>query len=552
LLNTSSGYQFIMQSFARSSVQNVSKTTSVLSSKTESFSKYARRVNSGKSSVRSYSNQKSSSITSFNANYAVSKTTLSYSHNNSAATRSFASTPDSSPIGLPALSPSMEKGNIVKWRKKEGDKLSPGDIIAEIETDKATVDFEVTDSGYLAKILFPEGSKDITVGETIALMVEKQADVAAFKNYKADAAPKKEEAKKEEPKKEEVKEQKKEEPKEQPKKQSQPQEAQQSKPAKPQSNQMDISSVVPGAPPPRSNATPRSGVYASPLAKNVAAETGVDLSSVKGSGPNQRIVKADVLQAQQQAQQHQQKQPAGSPVSVPGAAFTEIPNSQIRKVTAQRLTQSKQTIPHYYLSVECRVDELMSLRQKLNDGSKGSFKLSVNDFVVKAASLALRKVPACNSSWSDEAIRRYNTVDINVAVNTEKGLFTPLIKNADQIGLVSINSQVRELAEKAKANKITPNEMASGTFTISNLGMFGISHFSAVINPPQACILAVGGTEKKVVLNEKSIDKTDQFKVSNVMNVTLSCDHRVVDGAIGAEWLKSFKEYIEDPTRMLL
>jgi len=283
--------------------------------------------------------------------------------------------------------------------------------------------------------------------------------------------------------------------------------------------------------------------FASPLAKALAGQAGVSIGSVKGTGPGGRVVGSDVVAFSQSAP---------SVGAAPADAFTDIPNSNIRKITAQRLTMSKQTIPHYYLTVDCRVDELMKVRQVLNDKANGEYKLSVNDFVVKASALACRKVPEANSSWSDNAIRRFNTVDVNVAVNTDKGLLTPIVFNADKLGLAAIANNVKDLAEKAKAGKLKPEQFTGGTFTISNLGMFGIKQFAAVINPPQVCILAVGGAEKRVIVNEKATGSSDQYSVANYMSVTLSCDHRVVDGALGAEWLKHFKQYIEDPMKMLL
>jgi len=438
--------------------------------------------------------------------------------------RGFASNlPPHTEVGLPALSPSMERGNIAKWKKKEGDKIKATDVIAEIETDKATVDFEATEDVYLAKILFPDGSKDIPVGTPIAIVVEKQEDVQAFKDYKG-AAP--QAAPQEAPQKP------------QPKKETTPQPQTAPKAAPPPTPEPVRSGKwVPGAPPPL-----RPG-GASDLAKATASSRSIDVNSIQGTGPAGRVIVADVLE-----------QKARAPVvSAPGgtAQYTDIPNSQIRKVIADRLTQSKQTIPHYYLTIDCRIDELSKLRAKLNDKGKGEYKLSVNDFVVKASALALRKVPEANSSWLGESIRRYSNVDINVAVNTDRGLMTPLIKDADKIGLVSINHAVKDMAERAKIGKLTPTELSSGTFTISNLGMFGIKHFSAVINPPQACILAVGSSEKRVVQNEEG-GKENPYTVAEYISVTLSCDHRVVDGAVGAQWLQKFREYLEDPTKMLL
>jgi pyruvate dehydrogenase E2 component (dihydrolipoamide acetyltransferase) len=293
-------------------------------------------------------------------------------------------------------------------------------------------------------------------------------------------------------------------------------------------------------------------VFASPLARKVAQEQGVDVAAVHGTGSNNRVIRADVLD-------YAAKGPAfvpaatSVPTPAPGGLFTDIPNTQIRKVIAARLTESKQTVPHYYLSIECRMDKLLKVRQELNAKGEGAYKLSVNDFIIKAAALALQKKPTCNSAWFGDYIRRYHNVDINVAVSTDEGLFTPIVQDADKKGLATIANTVKDLANKAKEKKLQPHEFQGGTFTISNLGMFGVKQFAAVINPPQSCILAVGGTEKKVVPNEdKETSAAQPYATAHVMTVTLSCDHRVVDGAVGAEWLKTFKELVEDPVKMLL
>jgi len=452
---------------------------------------------------------------------------LSRAQSNRSLYRSYATDlPEHIEVGLPALSPTMEKGNLAKWRKKEGEKVTAGDVLAEVETDKATADFETTDDGWLAKILVPEKTEGLDVGTPIAIIVENEADIAAFKDYKgAAAAAPKAEAPKEAPKQEK--------PAEKPQQTAEKPAEKKSAPAQPTGR------VVPGAPPPPA---PRSGA-SSPAARAAAVDQGVDISSLQGSGPNGRIIKSDVAGGKPA----QAAAPKSATAQAPAGAFTEVPNSQIRKVIARRLTESKSTIPHYYLSIECNVDQLIKARTHLNAKANGQYKLSVNDFVVKASAAALRRVPEVNSSWTEDAIRRYHSVDINVAVNTDKGLLTPLIQNADRAGLASINNTVKTLAEKGKEGKLSPAEQASGTFTVSNLGMFGIKQFCAVINPPQACILAVGGTEQRVVVGEG-----DKFTTGNFMTVTLSCDHRVVDGAIGARWLQAFKEYIEDPSKLLL
>jgi pyruvate dehydrogenase E2 component (dihydrolipoamide acetyltransferase) len=280
----------------------------------------------------------------------------------------------------------------------------------------------------------------------------------------------------------------------------------------------------------------------------------VDLSQVTGTGPNHRIVKADVEEfavAQPQARAEQAK----SPASAPAGDYVDLPHSNMRKVIAQRLMQSKQTVPHYYLTVEVGMDRLLQLRSELNTKApEGSAKVSVNDFVVKASALACRAIPQVNSSWTDTAIRTYNYVDVSVAVATPSGLITPIVKDADLKGLGAIARDVKRLAEKAKANTLQPAEFIGGTFTISNLGMMGVKSFTAIINPPQACILAVGSTEQRVVPNPKfkGEEGGEKYSTASVMSVTLSCDHRVVDGAVGAQWLKAFKGYLEDPITMML
>lgn len=426
----------------------------------------------------------------------------------------------------------MEQGNIAKWRKKEGDKVKAGEVIAEIETDKATVDFEAAEDGYLAKIIQPAGTKDLKVGDLIAIFVENQSDLAAFKDYQASASPAAAP-----PSQAQAPVTATAKPAATPQPAAQPQ----STPPQPAAN------VVPGAPPPPGG-LPKSGVFASPLAKATAQQQGVPLQGIQGSGPAGRIIQQDVLQRAQSGVPSQVQQVSVS-VQQTGS-FTDIPHTQIRKVIASRLSLSKQTIPHYYLTMECRVDELLKLRTQFNEKSNGAYKLSVNDFVVKAAAIACTRVPEANSSWTDDFIRRYHYVDINVAVNTDRGLLTPLIQDADKLGLAGISNTVKTLAEKGKEGKLSPSELASGTFTISNLGMFGIKQFAAVINPPQACILAVGTTEKRVIVNEQS--KENPYTTANYMSVTLSCDHRVVDGAVGAKWLQVFKDLIEDPAKMLL
>ncbi|XP_010462335.1 PREDICTED: dihydrolipoyllysine-residue acetyltransferase component 3 of pyruvate dehydrogenase complex, mitochondrial-like [Camelina sativa] len=440
--------------------------------------------------------------------------------------RGFSSGSDLPPhqeIGMPSLSPTMTEGNIARWLKKEGDKVAPGEVLCEVETDKATVEMECMEEGYLAKIVKEEGSKEIQVGEVIAITVEDEEDIGKFKDYTpsstADAAPTKAEPTPTPPKEEKV---------EQP---STPPEPKASKPSAPPTGDR---------------------VFASPLARKLAEDNNVPLSNIKGTGPEGRIVKADIDEYLASGGKGATAKPSKSTDSkAPALDYVDIPHSQIRKVTASRLAFSKQTIPHYYLTVDTCVDKLMGLRSQLNSfqEASGGKRISVNDLVVKAAALALRKVPQCNSSWTDDYIRQFKNVNINVAVQTENGLYVPVVKDADKKGLSTIGEEVRLLAQKARENSLKPEDYEGGTFTVSNLGgPFGVKQFCAVVNPPQAAILAIGSAEKRVVPG----NGPDQFNSADYMPVTLSCDHRVVDGAIGAEWLKAFKGYIENPESMLL
>lgn len=421
----------------------------------------------------------------------------------------------------------MEQGNIAAWITKEGAKINAGDIFAEIETDKATVEWECTEDTYVAKILVPEGAKDVPLGTPVIVTCENEEDIPKFADFKpSGAAPSKKEAK--EPKKEQ----------------------QAAQPPK----QPERPKAEPAAAPPRKQEAPAAPsaeggrVIASPLAKKLAGERGIDISSIPGTGPNQRIIAADVREYEAPPA----VAAAPSLAREAGATYADLPISNIRKVTASRLLESKQTIPHYYLTIEARVDKLLKLREELNAKSGGKYKLSLNDFVVKASALALRKEPTVNSAWMETAIRRYNNVDINVAVNTPDGLFTPIVFDADRKGLVAISENVKVLAEKAKARKLAPAEFNGGTFTISNLGMYGITQFAAVINPPQAAILAVGSTQRRLIPAEDDAAKSAPYQAANYLTVTLSCDHRVVDGAVGAQWLQAFKSYLEEPMTMLL
>ncbi|XP_022980586.1 dihydrolipoyllysine-residue acetyltransferase component 2 of pyruvate dehydrogenase complex, mitochondrial-like isoform X1 [Cucurbita maxima] len=428
-------------------------------------------------------------------------------------------------IGMPSLSPTMTEGNIARWLKKEGEKISPGEVLCEVETDKATVEMECMEEGYLAKIICGDGEKEIKVGEVIAITVEDEEDIAKFKDYKptssnadAGAAAAKESSGPSPPKKEV------EEPVRSPE-----------------------SKTVKQSPP----APAGDRIFASPLARKLAEENNVPLSSIKGTGPEGSIVKADIedymaSRGKESTTAPKAKDAAGAPLD-----YSDLPHTQIRKITASRLLFSKQTIPHYYLTVDTCVDKLMDLRKQLNalQEASGGKRLSVNDLVIKAAALALRKVPQCNSSWTDNYIRQYHNVNINVAVQTDNGLFVPVIRDADKKGLSSISDEVKKLAQRARENSLKPEDYEGGTFTVSNLGgPFGIKQFCAIINPPQSGILAVGSAEKRVIPGSGA----EEFKFASFMSVTLSCDHRVIDGAIGADWLKAFKGYIENPESMLL
>lgn len=428
-------------------------------------------------------------------------------------------------VNLPALSPTMEMGTIVSWEKKEGDKLNEGDLLAEIETDKATMGFETPEEGYLAKILVPAGSKDVPLGKLLCIIVENEEDISAFKNYVDTGEP--------------------------------VAAVTSTSPITAQSPPPQIPPSIPPPPPPplppaampsvpSGQPSAPGHVFASPLARKLAAEKGIDLTQVKGSGPQGRVRSQDLEGIVMTA-------PAPAtiqPVSVPGTSYVDIPLTNVRQVIAQRLLQSKQTIPHYYLSTDIEMDSILKLRQQFNETlSKANIKLSVNDFIIKASAVACRKIPEVNSSWQNTFIRQYQTVDISVAVSTDTGLITPIVFQAEKKGLVDISNDVKTLAAKARDGKLKPQEFQGGTFTISNLGMFGVKNFAAIINPPQACILAVGTTEKRLVPDENA---DAGYRTASLMSVTLSCDHRVVDGAVGAQWLAHFKKILEKPEMMLL
>ncbi|KAI8926673.1 2-oxoacid dehydrogenases acyltransferase-domain-containing protein [Entophlyctis helioformis] len=433
-------------------------------------------------------------------------------------------------LRMPALSPTMTHGNIGQWHKKVGDEISPGDVLVEIETDKAQMDFECQEEGFLAKPLIAPGQKDVPVNTPLAILVENKADADKFANYVVDAS-----------------------------------DVAGGASDAPAAAAPAAAAASSAAAPAATAAAPVSEgrVFASPIAKALAAERGISLNAIKGTGPGGRIVKEDVdnykpaaaaaaaaaAPAARAAAPAKPSPVAAPAVPAPGASFTDIPLTNVRKVISSRLSESKSTIPHFYLTVDINADKLLKLREVLNKEGNGKFKLSVNDFVIKASSLALKDVPEVNSAWQDTFIRQFHTADIAVAVATENGLITPIVHSAEGKGLSTISNSVKELAEKARAGKLAPHEYQGGTFTISNLGMFGIQHFTAIINPPHAAILAVGGLEDKLVIDESA---PRGFRAQKTMHVTLSNDHRVVDGAVGAKWLQRFKAYLENPLTMLL
>ena len=409
-------------------------------------------------------------------------------------------------ILMPALSPTMETGTLAKWTVAVGDAVRSGDVIAEIETDKATMEVEAVDDGILASIMVAEGSEGVAVGTPIGRLAEdgeSPDDVAAAPASTAPVAPEPAAAPVEEP--------------------TQP-------------------TPAPVPAPAAVSSAPANRIFASPLARRIAADRGVDLASLSGSGPHGRILRRDVEAAETAPAA---VRPAVDQAVVQGASTLE-PNSQMRRIIASRLQESKQTAPHFYLTVDCEIDALLAARRQMNDQAPEGVKISVNDLVIRAAAMALIKVPKANASWEGENTRLFTHADIAMAVAVDGGLVTPVIWAAEKKGLAEIASVSRDLATRARDGKLAPEEFTGGSFTISNLGMYGVREFAAVINPPQGAILAVGAGEQRPVV------KDGQLAVATVMTVTLSADHRVVDGAVGAEWLQAFKGYVEAPVTMLL
>jgi pyruvate dehydrogenase E2 component (dihydrolipoamide acetyltransferase) len=423
-------------------------------------------------------------------------------------------------ILMPALSPTMTEGNLARWLKQEGERIKAGDVIAEIETDKATMEVEAVDEGILGRILVPAGTQGVKVNDVIAVLVEAGEAVPA-----AGAAPK-------------------------------------ATPAAvpiPAAPAPVASAPVAVAPSPAVASGDR--VFASPLARRMAAQAGVDISKITGSGPNGRIVKADVDAAMSRGPA---PVAAAAPAAAPALAaaprpaapvaitapHTAVPNSSIRKVIARRLAESKATIPHFYVSTDVEIDALLKIRADLNARSPkdgpGAYRLSVNDLVIKATAVTLRRFPNVNAMWTEDAILQLHDVDISVAVSIPDGLITPIVKNADIKGLAAISTEMKDLAARAKTGKLKPEEFQGGGFSISNMGMYGVRDFAAIINPPQAGILAVSAGEQRPVV------KNGALAIATVMTLTLSVDHRVIDGALAAEFLQALKRNIEDPLSLML
>ena len=452
-------------------------------------------------------------------------------------------------ITMPALSPTMEEGNLAKWLVKEGDHVAPGDVIAEIETDKATMEVEAVDEGTVAKLVVPAGTEGVKVNAVIAVLAAEGEDVSAAASAGA-AAPKAEAPKPEakaEPAKQETK----------------------AGPA-PAAPVQAAAPAAPQPPAPKAAAAPSSGegrTFASPLARRIAKDAGIDVAAVAGSGPRGRVVKADVEAAiaggaPKAAPAARAEAPAPKAMSDDAvlklfeeSSYELVPHDSMRKTIARRLVEAKSTIPHFYLTLDTEIDALLALRKQLNDaapvtktekGETPAYKLSVNDLVIKAYALALKAVPDANVSWTDGGMLRHRNADVGVAVSIPGGLITPIVRKADEKTLSVISNEMKDLAARARNRKLKPEEYQGGTSSVSNLGMFGIKDFAAVINPPHATILAVGAGEERAVV------KNGEVKIATVMSVTLSTDHRAVDGALGAELLAAFKRIIENPLSMLV
>jgi pyruvate dehydrogenase E2 component (dihydrolipoamide acetyltransferase) len=449
-------------------------------------------------------------------------------------------------ILMPALSPTMEKGNLAKWLKKEGDKVKSGDVIAEIETDKATMEVEAVDEGTLAKILVPEGTQDVAVNDVIAVLAGEGEDVKAAGAGAASAPPK-------------VAPSAEAPAKAAPAPAAAPAAAPAPKAAAPAA----------AAPAPQAASAPQTNgharTFSSPLARRLAREAGIEIARINGSGPHGRIIARDVEEAKSgKGLKAPAAAPTAAPAIAPGMAdkqilalfepgsYEVIPHDGMRRTIAQRLTASVQTVPHFYLTIDCDIGKLLEAREQINAAApkdkekKPLYKLSVNDFVIKAMAVALQKIPNCNVSWTEGGMLKHKHSDIGVAVAMPGGLITPIIRKAETKTLSTISAEMKDYAARARARKLKPEEYQGGTTAVSNLGMYGINHFTAVINPPQATILAVGTSEERPVVRGGKIE------IAQMMSVTLSCDHRAIDGALGAELIGAFKQLIENPVMMMV
>jgi pyruvate dehydrogenase E2 component (dihydrolipoamide acetyltransferase) len=444
-------------------------------------------------------------------------------------------------ILMPALSPTMEKGNLAKWLKKEGDKVKSGDVIAEIETDKATMEVEAVDEGTIAKILVPEGTQDVAVNDVIAVLAGDGEDVKAAGAGAATAPPKA----------------------------APSAEAPAAKAATAPAPAAKAAPVAAAAPAPQAAAALQANgharIFSSPLARRLAKEAGIELARINGSGPHGRVIARDVEEAKSGKGL---KAPAAAPSAGPAIApsmsdkqvlalfepgsYEVIPHDGMRRTIAQRLTASIQTVPHFYLTMDCDIGKLLAAREEINAAApkdkekKPLYKLSVNDFAIKALAVALQRIPNCNVSWTDGGMLKHKHSDVGVAVAMPGGLITPIIRKAETKSLSTISGEMKDFAARARARKLKPEEYQGGTTAVSNLGMYGINHFTAVINPPHATILAVGTSEERAVVRNGKIE------VAHMMSVTLSCDHRAIDGALGAELIGAFKMLIENPVMMMV
>jgi pyruvate dehydrogenase E2 component (dihydrolipoamide acetyltransferase) len=443
-------------------------------------------------------------------------------------------------ILMPALSPTMEKGNLAKWLKKEGDKVKSGDVIAEIETDKATMEVEAVDEGTIAKIVVPEGTQDVAVNDVIAVLAGDGEDVKAAGAGAASAPPKAAEA-----------------PAPKPAAAAVPAAAPAPKPATP------ASAPAPQAAAPAPQANGQARIFSSPLARRLAKDAGIELARINGSGPHGRIVARDVEGAKSGKGL---KAPAAAPSGALAPSMSDqqiralfeegsyevVPHDGMRRTIAQRLTASVQTVPHFYLTMDCDIGKLLDAREQINAAApkdnekKPLYKLSVNDFVIKAMAIALQRIPNTNVSWTEGGMLKHKHSDIGVAVAMPGGLITPIIRKAETKSLSTISGEMKDFAARARARKLKPEEYQGGTTAVSNLGMYGIKDFTAVINPPHATILAVGASEERPVV------RSGKIEIAHIMSVTLSCDHRAVDGALGAELIGEFKRLIENPVMMMV